>query len=352
MAKVVIVSLRFNPAFIQFLIAYAKAVRALGHEPAFLLDPAYRRFTELEKTAPVFGVQDGRRGQSWTHAIILNPSVYNRELAGSLKGAGTKILYVFHEPWQISIDHLRTEGFGGTVRAFLAHRATVPVLKLADTVILASRHGLDVYESADARYNGNSAYIPLIMDDEAPANVAEDLDSKQRFGFIGALCRSHGFDQYVALMREAFRRGGEFRFLIASRNLLPKAILKDPLLRGNQDRIEVRCGRPLNNEEMNRCYAECFCVWNLYRRSTQSAVLPKAFMFGVPVIASRIGAFPEYVEDGVNGRFAEAEDTAGILSSLAEMRGNLASYAVNCRRTFLSTFFYESQLPAIARLIQ
>jgi glycosyltransferase involved in cell wall biosynthesis len=351
MAKVVIVSLRFNPAFIQFLIAWAKAVRALGHEPAFLLDPGYRRFTELELTAPVFRAED-RRGQAWTHAILLNPSVHNRELAGALKRSGAKILYVFHEPWQVSIDHLRTEGPGGTVRAFLAHRATVPVLKLADTVLLASRRGLDIYESTDARFNSNSAYIPLIMDDEAPADVAENFGSKRCFGFIGALGRSHGFDQYVSFMREELGRGPDMRFLIASRNPLPSAMLKDPLLQRNRERIEVRCGRPLNNEEMNRCYAECFCVWNLYRRSTQSAVLPKAFMFGTPVIASRIGSFPEYVQEGVNGRFADAGDMAGIRSALVEMRENLASYAVNCRRTFLSTFFYESQLPAIERLLQ
>jgi len=351
MAKVVIVSLRFNPAFIQFLIAYAKAVRALGHEASFLLDPEYRRFSELEITAPVFGIPD-RRGQSWSHALLLNPSVYNRELAGSLKRSGTKILYVFHEPWQMSLNHLRTEGFVDTVRAIIAHWATVPVLKLADTVILASQNGLNVYDNADVRLNRNTACIPLIMDDEASAEVIENLDRKRRFGFIGALCRSHGFDQYVAFMRDEFCRSGDFQFLIASRNPLPKPILKDPILRRYWDRIEVRCGRPLDNEEMNRCYSECFCVWNLYHRSTQSAVLPKAFMFGAPVIASRIGAFPEYVEHGVNGRFADAGDLAGIRSALVEMRENLGSYAVNCRQTFLNTFYYESQLPAIARLIQ
>jgi glycosyltransferase involved in cell wall biosynthesis len=302
-------------------------------------------------SSPVFSLEDGQR-PSWTHAVILNPSVRNRELAVSLKGAGAKVLYVFHEPWQVSMNHLRTEGFRDTIRAIVAHRATVPVLKLADTVILASRRGLDIYESTDARFNHNSAYIPLIMDDEALANVAEDLDSKRCFGFIGALCRAHGFDQYVSFMREEFTRGGNMRFLIASRNPLPEAILKDPLLRQNRERIEVRCGRSLNNEEMNRCYAECFCVWNLYRRSTQSAVLPKAFMFGTPVIASRIGSFPEYVQEWVNGRFADAGDLAGIRGALVEMRENLASYAVNCRQTFLSTFFYESQLPAIGRLLR
>jgi len=58
--RVALVSLRFNPAFIQFLIAYAKAVRALGYEPGFVLDPAYRRFTELKDVAPLFGFEEAR----------------------------------------------------------------------------------------------------------------------------------------------------------------------------------------------------------------------------------------------------------------------------------------------------
>ena len=348
--RVALVSLRFNPAFIQFLIAYAKAVRALGYEPGFVLDPAYRRFTELKDVAPLFGFEEARP-QSWTHVVLLNPSLKNTELADVLKQSGAKILYVFHEPWQMSLDYLMAEGLRGTVKWMLADRATIPMLKLADTVILGSRYGLSVYEKSYARFNRSAVYLPLIMDDEAPDDVTTNLERKQYFGFIGALGRSHGIDQYVSFMRREIRRGGDLRFLIASRNPLPETILKDPMLSRNRERIELRCGQPLNNEEMNRCYAECFCIWNLYRRSTQSAVLPKAFMFGTPVIASRVGSFPEYVQEGVNGRFAEANDSEGILSALEDIEKGLSEYAANCRRSFINTFFYKTRLSDIGRLI-
>ena len=139
------------------------------------------------------------------------------------------------------------------------------------------------------------------------------------------------------------------RFLIASRLPLPGTLLNDPTLRKNLDRIEIRCGRPLGNDEINRCYLESFCVWNIYRRSTQSGVLPKAFMFGTPVIASRVGAFPEWVEEGVNGRFAEARDCEGILAALEDIRNNIEGYATRCRQTFIEKFFYRSNLAAIQR---
>jgi glycosyltransferase involved in cell wall biosynthesis len=218
-------------------------------------------------------------------------------------------------------------------------------------VILASRNGLNEYLNADARFNRNFACFPLIYDDEAAGDVSELLPEKRYFGYIGNLCRAHGFDEYLSFMRYALQRGLDVRFLIASRNPLPGYILRDSRLRRNLDKIEIRCGWPLQNDEMNRCYAESFCIWNLYRRSTQSAVLPKAFMFGTPVIASAIGSFPEYIQEGVNGRFADARNNESVRTALEDIRSNISSYSANCRRTFLETFFYRSRLPDLEGML-
>src|SRR5271165_633407 len=171
-AKVVLVSLRSNPAFVQFLVAYAKALRELGHEVEFLLDPTYRRFKELQETAAIFTLDQTQWPTSWTHAVFLNPSVENRKLAVGLRRQSIKILYVLHEPWQLSLRYLWDEGFLATCKAVTAHRVTIPSLKLADTVILASRYGLDQYRKADVKFNRNSVYFPLILDDEAPGDIA------------------------------------------------------------------------------------------------------------------------------------------------------------------------------------
>lgn len=351
MAKVVILSLRFNPAFPQFLAAFAKAIRKLGHEPSFLLDPAYYRSSELEAAAPICELPATPEGGRWTHALFLNPAVENRDLAVRFRREGVKILYVFHEPWQISMDYLRNEGLAPTVRAVVAHHATVPVLRLADTVMLPSRYGLRIYGERDARFNRSAVYFPLILDDEAPKEIAPLLARKRYFAFIGNPCRAHAFDQYTSFMHYSLAHGRDIQFLVASRFPLPSSFTTNPLFRKNVDRIEIRCGRPLSDEEINRAYAESFCVWNIYRRSTQSGVLPKAYMFGSPVIASRIGSFPEFVQDGVNGRFAEGDDIRGILNAAEGMRDNLAAYAANCRKTFLDTFFYQARLNDLRQLL-
>jgi len=350
--KVAIVSLRFNPGFIQTLIAYAAAMRELGCEVEFLLDPAYCGFTELTAIAPVIQAHGSEVTGSWRYAVFVNPSTRNGELGASLKKQGTKILYVYHEPWQISLDFLRGEGLAGTLRAIVAHHMTVPILRLADCILLPSRTALAVYHTADARYNPRATYVPLIFDDDTAGDVLETLPGKRYFSFIGKPCRSHAFDQFTAAMRYAFKAGWDVRFLIAARQPLPDSVSRDPLIRKHMHQIEIRCGRPLNNQEMNRCYAESYCVWNLYRRSTQSGVLPKAFMFGTPVIASEIGSFPEFVQDRVTGRFSSAENHEHLWNAVKEMKENLAAYAMHCRRSFCETFYYRSCLPMLERLLQ
>ncbi len=348
--KVAVVSLRFNPAFIQHLVAYAKAMRELGHDPEFLLNRSYRDFPELEVAANLREIGTDSLAITWNYAVFLNPSPENEKLANALKRKGTKILYVYHEPWQMSPGYIWSQGLIGTLRAIMAHHLTIPALKLADTVILPSRNALREYQKSDAEYNRNCIYFPLIYDDEKRAASSTTLERKRYFGYIGSLCRSHGFDHYLSFVRFAFQHKLNISFLVASRYRFPSGILNHPLFRQNLDKIEIRCGKPLANDEINRCYEESICVWNLYRTSTQSGVLPKAFMFGTPVIASKIGSFPEFIQDGVNGRFAGARDYESICAALEHIRANLGAYAAESRRTFLETFFYRSHLTELGRL--
>jgi glycosyltransferase involved in cell wall biosynthesis len=349
--RICIVSLRYNPAHVQHLIAYAKLVQELGDESCFLLDPAYSKFPELAELAQVFDLDSNLSSLGFTHALIYNASTANRMIAAALKQNGTKILYVLHEPRHPILSFLWAEGPEIGIKGVIAHRYSVPVIKIADVVLLASRFGLKVYNDSDRKHNASCAYFPLIYDDEAYQDVDALLQGKQYFGFMGGLCRAHGFDQFLHFMRSELQRGSDLRFLIASRHPLPAEVINDPIVKKNSEKLKLQCGRPLSSEEMNLAYAESFCIWNIYRRSTQSGVLPKAFMFGTPVMASSSGSFPEFVKDGVNGRFAAGHDHRAIAQSLANIRADQRNFVVNCRRTFNEEFFYRANLSRFDRLL-
>ena len=56
-----------------------------------------------------------------------------------------------------------------------------------------------------------------------------------------------------------------------------------------------------------------------YREIDMSGSLQIAYAFGRPVIASRVGGFPEMVEDGRNGLLCEPEDIPALQESLEKM---------------------------------
>jgi glycosyltransferase involved in cell wall biosynthesis len=125
---------------------------------------------------------------------------------------------------------------------------------------------------------------------------------------------------------------------------LPEYVATDDAITKATDRIVVHCGRPLSNDEINLCFAQSICVWNVYRRSTQSGILAKATMFGTPVLASEAGSFREFITDHQNGRLLRDASLDTVLQAYEDIRSNLNRYTSLSREKFLTTFYYKSQL--------
>jgi len=118
------------------------------------------------------------------------------------------------------------------------------------------------------------------------------------------------------------------KFCIATSTDLSQLIERNEMIKNLilEQRLILRHGKPLSNDQINKYYEESFCIYNMYRRTTQSGVLPKAFMFGVPVLASDIGSFPEFVEDGENGFIVKNRDEGPIYNKLKIIRENIYSF--------------------------
>lgn len=75
----------------------------------------------------------------------------------------------------------------------------------------------------------------------------------------------------------------------------------------------------LSIEELSNLIHSSKFVVCPYREATQSGVLMTAFAMGKTVLATNIGAFPEYILDGINGKLTNAEPqsiASGIISML------------------------------------
>ena len=66
------------------------------------------------------------------------------------------------------------------------------------------------------------------------------------------------------------------------------------------------------------------CTVCPYKDSTQSGVVMTSYAFDVPVIATRVGGMPEFIEDGKTGFLVPKEDADALAGVLDDYLGNRA----------------------------
>jgi len=113
---------------------------------------------------------------------------------------------------------------------------------------------------------------------------------------------------------------------------LPRAVIAGPgnisdLWAGNLPKgVELR-NRLIPDAEAAELFRRCGLLVLPYVNATQSALIASAYYFRKPVLVTRTGALPEYVEDGQTGCVVEPGHPATLARCLAEMLGDPAALA-------------------------
>jgi len=353
--KVVVISLHFSPAHASHMVAYGKLLSETGFTVTYLVDERYLSMADLAASGEVIPRHQSRNvcQANFALALFCNSAAGNHSLAHALHLGGTSVLYLFHEPE--SFWNLAGEGWKQLVRFPFSTLCSIATLRASNGVIVPSLCALAQYKRHFLGHNQNVEVMPLLFDDEiGPVRIDAVRHQKRFFGFVGSACKSHNFEAFLGFAKFAIRSGSSIPFAIATRDDLSACFDANRELAAyaSEGRIRVEQGRVLSNEEINQCYLDCFCVWNVYGRSTQSGVLPRAFMAGTPVVASRIGSFPEFVHEGFTGEFVDsASDWPGILRASERIRGDTQAYVDRCRKMFLNTFYYKANGKRLASIL-
>jgi len=112
-----------------------------------------------------------------------------------------------------------------------------------------------------------------------------------------------GIDTLFEAMRQLSWHTGA-RAIVAGRGKVEQAA---------PENVEIRNGL-MGDAEAIDLFSRCSLVVLPYHDATQSALIGAAYFFGKPVVVTRTGALPEYVEEGVTGWIIEP----GNASLLAE----------------------------------
>lgn len=331
------------------MIAYAKLFKEIGSSVILWLDQDYRNIVANSEFPIIWFPEE--KPQTVDILFLVNPSTKNHVISQSFKCKGTRIIYLYHEPWESFRQYLK-EGLKQALKATVAHYFSSKLLPLVDLVIVPSEYALKLYNRLDIRYNKKVIKIPLLFDDELSGTIS--VAEKEYFSYIGHAVKGHAFDKYIESIKYIYRKGENLKFEIATQTDLSNLVARDKILKEmiKKGILKISHGRPLTNSEINAAYKRSFCVWNVYRRSTQSGVLPKAFMFGTPVIASSIGSFPELVKTSYNGELIKnSSDFISIEKNLTLIKKNFQTYSRGARKSFEEIFYYKSNVNKLKSII-
>lgn len=101
----------------------------------------------------------------------------------------------------------------------------------------------------------------------------------------------------------------------------------DPILKTmeNDNRYKI-INRYIENSEMVWLVKHCRAILCPYVAASQSGLVPLAYAFNKPIIATGVGGFPELIEDGVSGFLAEKATSECFADAIARFVNNESAF--------------------------
>jgi hypothetical protein len=343
MKLAIISSKRFNPGHISHMEANSKLLEEQGFEVLFNVHERFLSFSDCAMKGKASGLLSWlalRKGDLFVVWYASVSVVFNLLLVKLFTRATT--VYVHHEPYT-SFSSYRAAGFSWlkTVRVTAISMVSRLICALSDKIILPSARAFQAIPAAQHQ-PGRYAKVNLMFADEsgpATRGLAREFVS-----YIGTVAEDHAFDEFVRLMQACIADHAllPLRFLIATRSKVPekhRAVIDWCVSSG---RLVLQSGSPMTNGQINRFYAQSLVIWNAYRRSMQSGVLPKAYMFGTPVLVSMSNQ-SEYFEVGVHGALISDQYTMQELQrAITWLQKEWPAVSQNCRAHYLQNFDYRA----------
>jgi len=341
--KAILTSKRFNPGHISHMEANCKLLEEQGFDVRYSVNKRFLSFPDCGMQGKAASFSDWlalRRGDLFIVWYASVSVVFNLVFVRLFSRATT--VYVYHEPYT-SFSSYRAAGFSRlkTVRVIAISMVSRIICALSDKIILPSERALQAMPAAQ-RQPRRFAKINLMFADESRL-VTQEL-AREFVSYIGTIAEDHAFGEFVESMQACVADQAllPLRFLIATRSTVPdkhRAVIDQCVSSG---RLVLQVGRPMSNAEINHFYASSFVVWNAYRRSMQSGVLPKAYMFGTPVLVSTNNQ-SEYFQEGVHGALLSVRYTLQEFQhAITWLQAEWPGISRNCRTQFLLNFEYHA----------
>lgn len=240
---------------------------------------------------------------------ITAPHLWNPLLIVALRRAGRPVIHTLHD-----LDPHRGSPFAALIPLW-----NELVIRRADHILVHAHsyrarllmHGIPadrVSELPLLHLFVGSARLPVVED------LARDVTYEPWALFFGRLEPYKGIEHLVAA-------GAMLDGAIGSP---PRVVIAGPgrieaLWAGALPRQVVARAGLISDDEALALFRRCACLVLPYVDATQSALIAAAYYFRKPVIVTRSGALPEYVEHGYTGLIVEPEHSTSLSRALERL---------------------------------
>jgi len=300
------------------------ALYARAHEPMpdwsdtnllrLSLSASRLRYRLLEKFNPRFyRAVAGRFADHGTEIVHVTGGLIGlRSLAAGLKEQGIACVCTVHDP----VPHEESATIWGQVYERYSRRYELPAaFEAVDAVhvhsqrhaeLMAALFGSAVRAKCYVVHHGAGLTPEIATGSSRPSELDRLWPGKPTLLFFGRVEPYKGVDLLLAGAERLAQSGLQFNLLIAGAGSTPDIALP-------RDRVNLlRIDRFILDGEIRSLFEASDVVLLPYRDATQSGVVPLAYAFGRPVIATRVGALDEVVKDGETGFLVPTSDPDAI----------------------------------------
>lgn len=238
--------------------------------------------------------------------------------------SGSSVLISFLLPWLhhfpiVITIHDPFPHSGSWLAGMIARFDNQLMTRSANQLIVHGREQADVLQKAYRLNLMNINVIPHISQDMYNSNIsAHQASVTHKVLFFGRLRAYKGLEVLIRAAPLIAASVSDMRIVICGSGYYPivhEAAAKNPSW------FEVH-NRFIEADEVPSIFQQAAIVVLPYLDATQTGIIPIAYRFGRPVVASRVGSIPEVVDDGMTGYLVTPGDEKSLAEAIIRLLQN------------------------------
>jgi len=338
--KVVFVCNKYSPAHSYSIESYNFVLKSNGITSYILNDFFINGDFSKQLDIESISLNDLKNDRDNIVFFFVSPNINNiktiKKIKRSIKDA--KFIYLYHEPINATVKRelIKDRGFSIKTIKFIVGLSLFNgkrLIKEFDHVVLPSKNANDIYEKVRFFRKKSHSIIHLQF---LSHSLSSSSNNRYFLSYIGTIAENHGFEEFVNYLLSS-SVPGDLKVLIATSSVLDEDVVKK-LINKFGERITIQHGSFMSDETISEYYQKTKILWLGYKHSAQSGVLPMSFMYGTPVICSKISSFNEFAKDGINCEYIDIQNHNSINNAIDKILESFEKYQNGCADTY-NVFF-------------